>query len=147
MTHPVELPCGHKAWNFCWNRYRKRNLVLRGIIGCPQCEKTLRDELLKKKAEAASDPTKQFCPFMFCDKIVDVRKIDLSNPKTITCEDGHSFCDVCNEQYHGNLSCRNAKPFLKLYDEPKTILCPYWNIIIQLSKLSKTEIITCEFCK
>jgi len=54
-----------------------------------------------------------------------VGDVDLSNPKAISCEVGHSFCDVCNQKDHGSLSCSSAKSYLSIHDDPKTICCPY----------------------
>ena len=141
LWDPVQLECGHKAWRTCLKPYFDRRKDLNLNLICPKWEKAVSEtfvlEILsqedanQKEKFNAGDPHQQLCPRESWNNIVEVGETNTNVPSFAQCSWGFSFWILCNNQHHENKSWKYSSKYFRFYDNPKTLRCHNWKLIIQ----------------
>ncbi|CAI2363046.1 unnamed protein product [Moneuplotes crassus] len=158
---PITLSCGHQVCRKCFESQACKRLQRKQRIRCPKCGDGLTvDDVknyihsndmrlfhdVKGHIKVECNPRHFFCPEEGCDKTVEGHNAKTNTPKFVTCDNGHSFCILCNHPKHEGKNCEEAKPILRLFDNPKTRRCPHCKNLVQIQKLVAYHNPECQVC-
>ncbi|CAI2375078.1 unnamed protein product [Moneuplotes crassus] len=151
----VKLPCRHKEFEEVLSKIIVDQMDNYSLPKCPICSKEISEDTiisndilctsdferyvrLKKYLAALKDPDCQVCPKAECKSkayVGDMSTLEIKNgyykPRIVQCEEGHNFCAICNYNHPVEISCHEAKPCTRFYDEPLTLRCSNCKLIIQ----------------